>query len=153
MNKSRRSIHLPSQKFTGTLARLAALYLLLAMGGFLHNTAQAKQGDNVTTLTFHLIASDGRGRAVLGGSLEGPADNPAQTVELVVQFFKLGQILETKTLSVNPLSWPKANFRLPIPNDLDCYDIVALRAFDQHHQLLNSVDATTELLKPGRCQR
>ncbi len=153
MNKSRRFKHLPSQKFTEILARLAALFLLLEIGDILHSTAQAEQGVTVTTLTFHLIASDGRGRAVLGGSLEGPAGNPAQTVELVVQFFKLGQILETQTLSVNPLSWPKANFRLPIPNDVDCYDIVALRAFDQHHQLLSSVDATTELLKPGRCQR
>ncbi len=146
-------MHPPSQKSTATLAKLAALFLLLAMGGILHNTAQAEQGDIVTTLTFHLIASDSRGRAVLGGSLEGPADNPAQTVELVVQFFKLGQILETQTLSVNPLGWPKVNFRLPIPSGVDCYDIVALRSFDQHHQLLNSVDATAELLKPGRCLR
>lgn len=105
----------------------------------------------LTTLTFHVIAF-AEGGTVLGGTLEGPDDSKVREVELVVQFFKSGHLLETRTFSTRSLNWPKASFQFPVPTGVDCYDVIALRAFDQNNKLMTSFDATTKLLSPGRCK-
>jgi hypothetical protein len=103
------------------------------------------------TLTFHIMARNDE-QAVLGGSLEGPEDSAADHAELIVQFYRAGQLLETRTLFLKALVWPKSHFKQAIPGNVDCYEVVALRTFDKSHQPLPSIDATTALLQPGRCQ-
>lgn len=123
-----------------------ALFALFSGVGFASDEGSYAQ----PTLTFHMAARNGDA-VVLGGTLEGPKDSSAAHVELILQLYKSGTLVSTQTANIENLSWPKVSFRLPLTGEFDCYEVVALRAFDSKGNILPSADKTSEILKPGRC--
>lgn len=134
--------------FLSGLAFMLRVLAVAALSIFI--LAKASDTYDVPTLTFHMVAING-GATVLGGSLEGPEDSPVAGIELILQFYMAGALVETRTVQLNSLRWPKASFKVPLVIGADCYEVVALRAFDSKNNFLPSADATSEVLKPGRC--
>ncbi|MFJ7311477.1 hypothetical protein ACIQVE_01650 [Pseudomonas sp. NPDC098747] len=124
----------------------------ILLGGQPLSAVHAEPGKySIPTLTFHVIALNA-GTAVLGGTLEGPSDTAVIKAEIVVQFYNAAKLLETRTLQIPRLTWPRTHFRLPIPSGVDCYEIIALRTFSAPAKAIQNADATAEHLPPGRCQ-
>lgn len=132
----------------GFMGRILGFVLFAGVVGAVFASDESSYAE--TTLTFHMVASNGNA-IVLGGTLEGPKNSPAAHVELILQLYKGSTLVTTQTANIENLSWPKVSFRLPLSGEFDCYEVVAIRAFDSRGNILPSTDKTVELLKPGRC--